>query len=226
MLRRIRDFFTPGEKKLFDVLARHGILTEKAVDQLLGMFRTGLKDPALAAQYTDEITRLEREGDEIVRRLEEEISAGALTAPLTADFARLVDTMDSVLDEAHSISREVRRHCKYYFPGESEVELDIYKKVGKLVLLGRDGVRKLNELVSAGADLGKVSSLARAIEDIEEQADDIKDDILDDVYRQAKDLEHWTFHHLIQVTVEVDDMVDNCEDASNLVVAILTSIGI
>lgn len=226
MLRRIRDFFTPGEKKLFDVLAGHMDLTEKAVDQLLGMFRDGLKDPALAERYTAQIARLERKGDEIVRRLEEEISGGALTAPLTADFAKLVDTVDSVLDGVHSISREIQRHCKYYFPGETEVERDIYKKVGKLVLLGRQGVKKLNQLISTGANLREASSLSRQIEDIEEQADDVKDDILDDVYRQAKYLEHWTFHHLVEVTVEADDMVDNCEDASNLVVAILTSLGV
>lgn len=226
MLRKIRDFFTPGEKKLFGDLARHLVLTENAVDQLLRMFSEGLRDPALAERYTAEITRLEREGDEIVRRLDEEISGGALTAPLTADFANLVETIDSVLDGVHSISREIQRHCKYYFPGKSEVEMDIYKKVGKLVLLGREGVRKLNRLISAGANLVGAPSLARQIEDIEEQADDVKDNILDDVYRQAKDLEHWTFHHLIEITLEADDMVDNCEDASDLVVAILTSLGI
>ncbi|MDH5362756.1 MAG: DUF47 family protein [Aigarchaeota archaeon] len=226
MLRRIRDFFTPGEKKVFDVLARHLDLTEMAVDKLLSMFGEGLRDPAVAERYTTEIARLEREGDEIVRRLDEEISGGALTAPLTADFANLVDTVDSVLDGVHSISREVQRHCKYYFPGESEVELDIYKKVGKLVLLGREGVKKLRVLISTTTNLGEASLLARQIEDIEEQADDVKDNILDDVYRQARDLQHWTFHHLIEVTVEVDDMVDNCEDASDLVVAILTSLGI
>jgi len=226
LLRRIRDFFTPGEKKVFDVLARHLDLTEMAVDKLLSMFGEGLRDPAVAERYTTEIARLEREGDEIVRRLDEEISGGALTAPLTADFANLVDTVDSVLDGVHSISREVQRHCKYYFPGESEVELDIYKKVGKLVLLGREGVKKLRVLISTTTNLGEASLLARQIEDIEEQADDVKDNILDDVYRQARDLQHWTFHHLIEVTVEVDDMVDNCEDASDLVVAILTSLGI
>jgi len=226
LLRRIRDFFTPGEKKLFEVLARHANLTEKAVDQLLSMFSEGLKDPEVAERYTAEIARLEREGDEIARRLEEEISGGAVTAPLTADFAELVDTVDSVLDGAHSISREIQRHCKYYFPGESQVELDIYKKVGKLVLLGREGVKKLKKLFSTGGNLAEASTVAKQIEDIEEQADDVKDDILDEVYRQAKDVEHWTFHHLIQVTVEADDMLDNCEDASDLVVAILTSLGI
>lgn len=225
-MRRIRDFFTPGEKKVFDVLARHLDLTEKAVDKLLSMFGEGLKDPAVAERYTSEIARLEREGDEIVRRLDEEISGGALTASLTVDFANLVETVDSVLDGVHSISREVQRHCKYYFPGESEAELDIYKKVGKLVLLGREGVKKLRVLISTTANLGEASLLARQIEDIEEQADDVKDNILDDIYRQASDLQHWTFHHLIEVTVEVDDMVDNCEDASDLVVAILTSLGI
>jgi len=87
-------------------------------------------------------------------------------------------------------------------------------------------VKKLKKLFSTGGNLAEASTVAKQIEDIEEQADDVKDDILDEVYRQAKDLEHWTFHHLIQVTVEADDMLDNCEDASDLVVAILTSLGI
>jgi len=68
-------------------------------------------------------------------------------------------------------------------------------------------------------------SLAQEIERLEETGDDVKDQMLDQIYGSWEKLDYASFHNYIETTIEADDILDECEDASDLVVTIMNSLG-
>jgi len=84
----------------------------------------------------------------------------------------------------------------------------------------------LRELLGiAGKDITKALSLAQEIERLEETGDDVKDQMLDQIYGSWEKLDYASFHNYIETTIEADDILDECEDASDLVVTIMNSLG-
>jgi uncharacterized protein Yka (UPF0111/DUF47 family) len=67
--------------------------------------------------------------------------------------------------------------------------------------------------------------MAREIERLEEQGDDVKDAMLDEIYGSWEKLDYASFHNYIQTTIEADDILDLCEDASGLVIAVTKALG-
>ena len=87
-------------------------------------------------------------------------------------------------------------------------------------------LRMLRELLGiAGKDITKALSLAQEIERLEETGDDVKDQMLDQIYGSWEKLDYASFHNYIETTIEADDILDECEDASDLVVTIMNSLG-
>src|SRR3989449_10359516 len=48
-------------------------------------------------------------GDKIAQSFEEMLGRGSITASIEYDFGRLADNVDSILDRAHGLSRQLRR---------------------------------------------------------------------------------------------------------------------
>jgi len=62
------------------------------------------------------------------------------------------------------------------------------------------------------------------IERFEESVDDIKDDIIDRVYTDAKNLHYLVFTHILNMVHRIDDLLDDCEDASDYVITVSNSV--
>jgi uncharacterized protein Yka (UPF0111/DUF47 family) len=77
----------------------------------------------------------------------------------------------------------------------------------------------------AGLDMKQSLELARQIERLEEQGDDVKDNMLDEIYGSWEVLDYASFHNYIETTIEADDILDRCEDASDLVIVIMKGLG-
>jgi uncharacterized protein Yka (UPF0111/DUF47 family) len=77
----------------------------------------------------------------------------------------------------------------------------------------------------AGTDRKQGIELAREIERMEEQGDDVKDSMLDEIYGSWEKLDFASFHNYLVTTTEADDILDLCEDASDLVIAIMKALG-
>src|SRR5438445_10634486 len=99
------------------------------------------------------------------------------------EFDRLLDSVDNVLDGAHALTREVRRVTKHPLREAREVEDGIRKGQVELIQIGLKQLHMLRELLGiAGKDITKALSLAQEIERLEETGDDVKDQMLDQIY--------------------------------------------
>ena len=68
-------------------------------------------------------------------------------------------------------------------------------------------------------------AMAREIEELEEKGDDVKDAMLDEIYGSWEKLDFAAFNNYIRTTIEADDILDLCEDASDLVIAVTKALG-
>jgi uncharacterized protein Yka (UPF0111/DUF47 family) len=107
-----------------------------------------------------------------------------------------------------------------------EFDAIIRKDQVRLIETGLMQLGMLRKLFNiAGSDMKQSIELAKQIERLEEQGDDVKDNMLDEIYGSWEVLDYASFHNYIETTIEADDILDRCEDASDLVIAIMKGLG-
>jgi uncharacterized protein Yka (UPF0111/DUF47 family) len=228
IVRRVRQVFLPGEEEAFTRIGELAALGEEALTLLVKILSAPRNGNGLTevSFCTEKISALEKDGDLLTQALEEKLGRGSISALLMNEFDRLLDSVDNVLDGAHALSRQLRRVTKHPLREAREVEDGIRKGQVELIQIGLKQLHMLRELLqTAGKDNEKALSLAREIEKLEETGDDIKDQMLDQIYGSWEKLDYASFHNHIETTIEADDILDECEDASDLVVTIMKSLG-
>ena len=78
--------------------------------------------------------------------------------------------------------------------------------------------------ILSSSDLKEILALRKEIESLEQQGDDIKDRGLDILYHKAPHMHYLQFYHYSELIHKFDDILDHCEDLSDLVLSIITSI--
>ncbi len=226
LIRHLRSLFLPGEKEAFARIGELAHLGEEALDLLVKILSGTHNGLAEVEEYTNKISAMEKEGDRITQSVEESLGKGSISASLGADFERLVESVDSVLDRAHSLSRQLRRVTKRPLHQTREIDASIRKDQVRLVEIGLHQLKILRELLNvAGTNRSKALEMAKEIEKLEEQGDDVKDAMLDEIYGSTEKLDYASFHSYVQTTIEADDILDHCEDASDLVIAVMKALG-
>jgi len=226
VVRRLKNFFQLGEKDAFTRIDELASLGEESLHLLIKILTgspNGLSD---IETCTNRISLLEKQGDKITQSLEEMLGKGSISALLMREFERLADSVDSVLDRAHALSRQIRRVTKRPLREAKQFDAIIRKDQVRLIEIGLVQLQYLRKLFNiAGSDKRQSFDLAKQIERLEEQGDDVKDNMLDEIYGSWEMLDYASFHNYIETTIEADDILDRCEDASDLVIAIMKGLG-
>ncbi|HZY47180.1 MAG TPA: DUF47 family protein [Candidatus Bathyarchaeia archaeon] len=226
VIRRVKGFFQLGERDALSQIDELAGLGEKSLHLMIKILTNSPNGLSDIETCTNEISSLEKKGDKIVQSLEETFGKGSISAILMREFERLADSVDSVLDRAHALSRQIRRVTKRPLREAKEFDAIIRKDQVRLIEIGLVQLQDLRKLFSiAGSDMQQSLELAKQIERLEEQGDDVKDNMLDEIYGSWEVLDYASFHNYIETTIEADDILDRCEDASDLVIAILKGLG-
>lgn len=227
MLDRIRDLLIPGERRIFDDFVKLLNLGQESLEILIQLLTSGYTELDLMKEGRSRITELEKKGDIIVTELEKTVATGAISPPLIDDFLRLSERVDGILDLAHSMSRELSRVQKYRGNRLGEEEKMVYSKVADIVRLGSEAVQELKKMVNdARSHPSDLTPYTEKIEEMEERADDFKDSLLDEIYSAAEKMPYYVHDDLVRLTLEGDDLLDRCEDASDIVAVIVAAIGL
>jgi len=226
VIRRVKGFFQLGERDAFTRIDKLASLGEESLHLLIKILTNSPNGLADIETCTNRISLLEKQGDTIVQSLEEMFGKGSISAILMREFERLADSVDSVLDRAHALSRQIRRVTKRPLREAKEFDAIIRKDQVRLIEIGLVQLQGLRKLFSiAGSNMKESLELAKRIERLEEQGDDVKDNMLDEIYGSWEVLDYASFHNYIETTIEADDILDRCEDASDLVIVIMKGLG-
>jgi hypothetical protein len=222
-LKNFKGILVLGERNIFSELSQVISVAAQANTILKSMFNDSADKQALTEKM-HVVRDLEKKSDEIAFRLSEDITAGAISPNLIDNLIESTHLADNIVDTIFYLSRELSRIAKANTSDalvHKEAEwAEVYTQ---MLSLGDQTLSKLQQMLSAN-NVPKILQLRKEIETLEEQGDDIKDAGFDKLYSVASGLHFLQFYHFSEMLHKTDDILDGCEDLSDVIVSIVTSI--
>ncbi len=219
----LRRLLVLGERQALQDLMVYTDLAQKATDILSSQ----LLQPSIEQEESvGKIRAIEKQGDDLTMSLKSDITQGAINSTLLGHLLNLVETCDDILDKTLYLSREIYRmsHFLHLNPElAGYVKDEAYTKFSRMLDYNKKALTNLQNMLNAN-DLEHLKTERKAIESLEEVVDDIKDDLIDQVYVDANGLHYLVFTHVMNTVHRIDDLLDDCEDASDLVMTISNSV--
>ena len=212
-----------GERNIFGELSQIISVAAQANTILKVMFKDCCNSQALTANM-HAVRALEKKSDAIAFKLNEDITSGAISPNLIDDLIESTHLADNIVDIIFYLSRELSRMAKANITDlELHQEVECAEVYMRLLNLVDQSLPKLQLMLSTGS-VPQILQLRTEIEAIEETGDDIKDAGFDKLYSMASDLHFLQFYHYSEMLHRSDDILDTCEDLSDVLVSIVTSI--
>ena len=222
MLKSIKGIWVVGERNIFSDLTRIFDIATEANIILSKMFKMDYKEKELT-ESMHAMQSLERKSDDIAFKISEDITSGAISPNIIDNLLESVQKADDVVDTYYYLSRELNRMARAYSAGVQEHHTDWDSVCENILGLAEESLLKIKQALST-SDMSKILQTRKEIEDIEERGDDIKDQGFDRLYSIASKLNFLEFYHYQELLHKCDDILDSCEDFSDLIVSVVTSI--
>jgi uncharacterized protein len=222
-LKNFRGILVVGERNVFSELSQIVSIAAQANAILKVMFKDCCNKQVLTENMYA-VRALEKKSDEIAFKLNEEITAGAISPNLIDDLIESTHLADNIVDIIFYLSRELSRMAKANITDlEVHEEVEWAEVYSKMLAIVDQALPKLQLMLSTGS-VPQIVQLRQEIEALEEQGDDIKDAGFDKLYSVVSKLHFLQFYHYSEMLHKSDDILDTCEDLSDVLVSIVTSI--
>jgi hypothetical protein len=236
MSRIIRDFWgkilSPlyvGEREFLDKLVTHLRLSQRALDILENMVLSAVENNNISktkvSEGMREIAALEREGDEIVRQVNDEILKGAVPITTASIMDTILNKSDDILDGIHVLSRELRR--TYFLCNTNPVRKFLGEEFLEMLRIGKEALKNLIEVINDlnTKSFSDIRVMVMGIQKLEEEVDDIKDSALDKLYSNAKELTYLEFMSNTSLIFGIDDVLDSIKDIAYMLLTLISTYG-
>ena len=221
-LKSLKGIFVVGEKNIFIELAQIIDIAAEGNTLVSRMYSLDFKGNDVAEAMRS-MQILEKKSDDVAFKISEEITSGAISPNIIDDLLKSVQVADDIVDLYYYLSREIDRMAKVYSvglelkrPSWDSVYLDI-------LALAAKSISKLKQALSSSS-VNEILEVRKEIEALEEQGDEIKDAGFDRLYGMTQGLHYLQFFHYSELLHKCDDVLDSCEDLSDLIVSVVTSI--
>jgi len=211
-----------GERPIFGKLAQIIAIASEANTLETNMFQMIFRDK----QITEELhamQKLEKYSDEIAFQTIEDITSGAISPNIIDSLLECVQTADDLVDTYYYIARELNRMAKAYSSDLKEHHTDWDSVYENMLVLAEKSLSKVKQALTT-TNSSEILELRKEIEALEEEGDDIKDQGFDRLYSIGTKMHFLEFYHYQLLLHKCDDLLDGCEDLSDLIVSIVTSI--
>ncbi len=219
----LKKLMVVGERHLLSEVVGYVDLAEKS-NMLLIPAMDGSRGNIEKAN--SEIRMLEKKADELTMTLKHEITNGAISSTLMNSLFTLVENCDTLLDLSYFAIREMRRMMVPVQEFKEAEKSFIFKEYGKftrMLDINEDALKSLkNMLLSENSE--QMRLYRKQIEEKEEKVDELKDEVIDELYRNSSTIGYLTFSHLTDMVHKIDDLLDDCEDIADTVLTIITSL--
>jgi uncharacterized protein Yka (UPF0111/DUF47 family) len=212
-----------GEKSIFDELSQIIVIAAE-VNSLLFNMLGRCKDERAMEKGLHVIHILEKKSDNLAFKVNENITAGAVSPNILDSLLEAVNVADDIVDTQYYQSRELCRMYKAKFPYSEEIEEKEWIALFEsMLVLAKEALIKVKQILSM-TNLSEILALRKEIEVLEQQGDELKDHGFDALYREAPMMHYLQFYHYSELLHKFDDILDGCEDLSDLILSIITSI--
>jgi uncharacterized protein Yka (UPF0111/DUF47 family) len=223
VLKNFKGILVLGERNIFAELSQIISIAAEANTILKVMFKDCWNTKTLT-ESMHAIRDLEKKSDEIAFKLNEDITAGAISPNLIDDLIETTHLADNIVDIIFYLSRELSRMAKANTTDSArDQEVEWSQVYLQMLALVDQSLPKLQLMLST-SNVQQILQLRKEVEAHEEQGDDIKDAGLDKLYSLASGMHFLQFYHFSEMLHKSDDVLDTCEDLSDVIVSTVTSI--
>lgn len=204
------SFLTPKDKKFFPLFEKASENLVKTSEALIVLTTT--KSQEERAQRIREIEHLEHSGDNITHLIYNELGKNFITPFDREDIHDLASAIDDVIDFIHGSAKRIDLY-KIDEMGES---------IPALARCIRDGAIELNvalKNLNGMRDIEAVKEACVKVNSLENEADDLFNKGIADLFEKEKDAIKVIKYK--EVLSALETATDKCEDAANVIHAIL-----
>ncbi len=218
----LKKLLVVGEKNLLSRLSDYPKMGIESSKNLIEMLSAQDKNIEL---YNQTIRSIEKKGDELDIDFRHEVTSGAISSSLMDNILALIEKCDDILDKTYFVSREINRFKLNYIVKDREKDIITKTNVSFIQILNEniDALEYVYSILNEN-DLAKMRQDRRNIEKIEEDVDELKDGVIDYTYKMSENMSYLVFEHLNTLAHKLDDLLDDCEDISDLVFTIMLSV--
>jgi uncharacterized protein len=212
-----------GEENIFGELSQIIVIAEEANTKLNNML-SNCKNEKCLDEGMQAIRVLENKSDGIAFKVNEDITTGAVSPNILEHLLECVHVADDIVDTYFYQARELSRMYKAKFPYSEDIQDAEWIAIFQSMLeLAEKALVKVKQTLLV-SDMSDILRLRKEIEALEGQGDEIKDKGFDHLYHEAPHMHYLQFYHYSELLHKFDDILDGCEDLSDLVLSIITSI--
>jgi len=219
-IRDLRNMLSLGEHKIFSDVSGMIGLGLAASDNLKAMISSDREEEIRT--LNERIRLLEKQSDEISFTTSNEITNGAINSNIIQHLLELVEMADNILDDFYYLSREFNRVCGLGNDNEVYRSPQFRSEFMQLIDLSDRAMLLVQKLLQS-REREQSSGIRREIEELEERGDNIKDGALDKLYAMSEHIHFLHFFHVSEVLHKLDDILDGCEDISDLYISVSIS---
>lgn len=218
----LKRILVVGEKNLLSRLSQYPLMGIEASTNLIFMLKNA---PSDVEKYNAIVREIEKKGDEMDINFRHEVTSGAISSSLMDNLLDLIEKCDDILDKCYFTSREINRFNINYnmTPDEVTIKKHAYEIFITILEANKKSLDFVHSILNEN-DLSKMREDRKSIEAIEEQVDEIKDNIIDYTYKNSTKMSYIVFEHLNTLAHKLDDLLDDCEDISDLIFTIMLAV--
>ncbi len=178
----------------------------------------------LVVSIAERIARLEREDDDVKRKVEKSLITGVIFVGLKEDFYKLAESLDQIADKSKDASRALasrrleKEECAILFQGKRSIKEMVTGTV-EIVKLIQMSVAIMNK------SMKEALGLAHEVEKLEEQLDDIKLEILRNLTANEKRLTPISYLQMRDFVFLLDMIADEAEATSDVLTEMIMKSG-
>jgi len=221
--KKFFNFINPTEKVIFKRINEYSNYIITSTNDLMKMLDCSNLE---ISQYKETIRKNEMDGDHLTFELKNEITNGAITPNLMDSFNLLIDKCDDILDRLYYMSREILRYQDFLLTSGQDVKektCQYYSKLRNMLIYNLDAQKSIMEMLEQNT-IEKMVSLWSRVSGLEEEVDDLKDELLDSIYKEANKLHYLTFLHLAEITHKIDDLLDTSQDIADILINVAITV--
>ena len=208
------------EREVFDGVLVLLDTVSKTVDSFEeSVVAWGRGDTKSAADLVEKVFEGETKADEIHRNLSLKIAEGAFFGGVREDILNLLEKIDNIADSAKDAARFISSDSRLRLEAKGMLASP---EIMQFLAALKASVAALTTLVEA-LQQGKAEALSKVhiVEKFEEEADSHKDAFLKTLFSSDDSMNPVTVIQLRDFVFVADDVADNAEDASDVILVLI-----
>ncbi len=213
-IKKLFSFMVPKDRKFFPLFLQSADNLVDTSEILIKLIRETNFEKR--KEYVDTIKLAEHKGDEITRKLLNELNGTFITPFDREDIHELISNIDNVVDQIHTTSSRIFLYKLPQFPEE-------FVKVADCIHAANKEIQFVLRNVKSASDFHRYQENYARISQLESTADDLNQKFLMELFDTEKNA-----IKLIQerdILISLEKAMDKCEDVAENFAAIMIKVG-